>query len=204
MKARQLAIAVHSVYALDPHGGVVFIERDADGLWGPWQDAGAEARQIVHAGDVVARIGPDGGVSALQRSPRLPWHDLDLEADALAATRLPDGAPALFATDRDNLVWYTWKPTPGSPWIAWQSLAGFATDLRATHIPGGGLALFGLQDGAIHHRWQDQPLGAWNDWTPIDDVAGPVRSIEVAALTGGGLVLFAIGADGGLSHRWQD
>jgi hypothetical protein len=204
MKARQIAIAVRSVYALDQQQRVRFIERGSDGLWGAWQDAGAEARQIVHEGDVVARIGLDRRVSVLQRTPRLPWQDLDLEADGLAVTRMHDGAPALFASDGDNLVWHIWKPTPTSPWTAWQSLAGFAADLRAAPIPGGGLALFGIQDGAIYHRWQDRPLGNWKDWTPIDDLQGAASAIEVTTLTGGGLVLFAVGADGGLSHRWQD
>ena len=99
----------------------------------------------------------------------------------------------LFAGDGDNLVWHTWKPTPGSPWTPWESLAGFAVDLRATVIPNGGLVLFGLQDGSIYHRWQDQPHGAWSDWTPIDDLPGGSRALEATSLTGGGLVLFALG-----------
>jgi hypothetical protein len=204
MKARQLAIAVNSVYAIDPHQRLQTIERDSDGLWGPWQDAGADARYVVHEGDIVARIGLDGRLSALQRSPDSRWQDLELEARSLAATRLPGGAPMLFASDGDNLVWHTWKPTPDSPWTPWQSLAGFAVDVRATVIPHGGPVLFGLQDGSIYHRWQDQPHGAWRDWTPIDDLPGGSRAIEVASLTGGGLVLFALGRDGGLYHRWQD
>ena len=111
MKARQIAIAIRSVYALDQQQRVRFIERDSDGLWGAWQDAGAEARQIVHEGDVVARIGLDRRVSVLQRTPRLPWQDLDLEADGLAVTRMHDGAPALFASDGDNLAIQDW-PLP--------------------------------------------------------------------------------------------
>src|SRR5919109_1540597 len=98
MKARQIAIAIRSIYALDEQDRVRFIERDSDGLWGAWQDAGAEARRIVHEGDVVARIGLDRRVSVLQRSPRLPWQDLDLEAAGLAVTRMHHGAPALFAS----------------------------------------------------------------------------------------------------------
>src|SRR5262245_17747413 len=57
MKAHQLAIAVNSVYAIDVQQRLQTIERDSDGFWGPWQDAGADARHIVHEGDVVARIG---------------------------------------------------------------------------------------------------------------------------------------------------
>ena len=204
MKARQIAIAVHSVYALDLQQRIHAIERGSDGLWGPWQRTGAEARHIVHEGDIVARIGLDGRVSALQRSPLARWQDLELEANTLTAARLPDGAPVLFASDGDNLVWHAWKPTPDSPWTPWESLAGFAVELRATVIPNGGLELFGLQDGSIYHRWQDQPRGAWGDWTPIEDLPGGSRAIEVTSLTGGGLVLFAQGRDGGLYHRWQD
>ena len=138
MKARQIAIAVHSVYALDLQQRIHAIERRSDGLWGPWQGTGAEALHIVHEGDIVARIGLDGRISALQRSPLARWQDLELEANTLTAARLPDGAPVLFASDGDNLVWHAWKPTPDSPWTPWESLAGFAVDLRATVIPKGG------------------------------------------------------------------
>jgi hypothetical protein len=131
----------------------------------------------------MARIGLDGRVSPLQRSLGSQWQDLELEARGLAATRLPSRAPVLFASDGDDLVWHAWKPTPGSPWTPWESLAGFAADIRATVIPNG---------------------GPWRDWTPIDDLPGGSRAIEVASLTGGGLVLLARGRDGGLYHRWQD
>jgi hypothetical protein len=204
MKARQVATAVHSVYVLDPQHRVHLIERTPDGMWGPWQDLGAEATRIVHAGGVLARIGRDGRVSALQRSAQQPWVDLELEARALAATRQPGGAPALFASDDDQRVWHTWKPTPAAPWIAWEPLAGFAEALAAGAIPGGGLVVFGIQDGAIHHRWQDQPLAPWKEWTPVEALPEPARALEVDALAGGGLVLFAVGRDGGLYHMWQD
>lgn len=204
MKARQIAIALNSVYAIDPQQRIQAIERGPDGLWRSWRDAGAEARSIVHEGDVVARIGLDGRVSALQRSPGSGWQDLELEARSLAAACFPDGAPVLFASDADGLVWQAWKPTPNSPWTPWESLAGFAAGLRASLIPHGGLALFGLQDGSIYHRWQEHPRGPWKEWTPIEDLPGGSRAIEVSSLTGGGLVLFALGRDGGLYHRWQD
>jgi hypothetical protein len=205
MKARQIATALTSVYALDPRDRIHSIERGPDGLWGPWQDVGAEARQIVHEGHVVAWIGLDNRVSALQRSSSQPSRvSLDLEAAGLSATRLPDGAPVLFANDDDDLVWYTWKPTPASPWTGWEPLAGFAANLAPTVIPGAGLVVFGIHDRTIYHRWQDRQLGPWNEWTPLDGPPHGPRELAVTTISGGGLVLFALGNDNDLYHRWQD
>jgi hypothetical protein len=204
MKARQIATALHSVYAVDLQDRIRFIERDPEGFWGPWQDAGADAGQIVHHGDVIARIGPDHQVSALQRASQLPWLNLDLQARELAVTRMPDGAPALFASDGDHAVWHTWTPAPASPWAGWEPLAGPASELAAAVIPGGGLAVFGIHDGAIHHRWQNHLMGGWEEWTPLEGPPHGARSLEVTTISGGGLVLFALGGDGGLYHRWQN
>src|ERR671916_3232601 len=102
MKARQLSVSRTSVYALGMIDQLRYIERGADGFWGRWQATGANARRIVHAGPVVARIGLDDRVAAWQRSPREPWQTWDLAAFELAATRLPDGAPALFAGDASD------------------------------------------------------------------------------------------------------
>jgi hypothetical protein len=204
MKARQIATALNSVYAVDPGDRIRAIERGPDGLWSSWQDVGVEARQIVHEGDVVARIGPDHRVSALQLTPRLQWFSLDLEATCVAATRLADGAPVLFASDGDQSVWYTWKHTPASPWTDWEPLDGPAVNLAPGVIPGGGLVVFGIHDGAIYHRWQDQPLASWKEWTRIEGLPNGVRELEVTTISGGGLVLFALGSDTGLYHRWQD
>ena len=55
MKARQIAIALKSVYALGPTDEVRLIERGADGLWGSWQATGESAKTIVHGGQVIGR-----------------------------------------------------------------------------------------------------------------------------------------------------
>ncbi len=129
MKARQLAIAPGSIYALDPTGRVHAIERGEEGLWGRWRDTGGRAKSIVHAGPVVGAIGLDGRLAALQRNPAMPWHTWDLTASELTAARLADGTPTLFALTDDGEVQYAWKTTPTSSWGAWQLLGGSVTSV---------------------------------------------------------------------------
>ena len=204
MKARQIAVSPDSVYALGPSDEVMSIERGADGLWGSWSDAGATGRSLVHDGPVIGRIGLDDRVSVLQRKPPLPWTTWDLEARELAAARLPDGAPALFAVGLDATVWHTWKPTPTAPWADWQSLDGSLAGITANLIPGGGLAVFGIGDGTVYHRWQDAPVGPWHGWTGLDAPPGGASALGATTIFHGGLVVFALGGDGGVYHRWQD
>ena len=204
MKAGQIAIAPGSVFAIGPRQEVSFIERGSDGLWGRWQEADAAAKGIVHAGQVVAAIGLDDRVSALQLTPRLPWAGLELRATELAAAHLPDGAPALFALSDDEKVWYTWKPAPSSPWSEWQRLDGVARGLAAERIPGGGLVVFGIRGGVVSHRWQDHPFGSWHGWTDLDAPLGGAQSLAACTITRGGLVIFALSGNGVLQHRWQD
>jgi hypothetical protein len=204
MNARQIAIALNSVYALGPADDVSFIVRGADGLWGSWQALGESAKAIVHGGQVIARIGVDDRVSALQVTPRHPWFTWDIQASELAVAHLPDGAPVLIVVDGDDLAWYAWKPTPSSPWSDWQPLDGPITSLSADLIPGGGLAVFGIRDGAVYHRWQDRPLSAWRGWTSLDGPPGGAKALGVNTITHGGLVVFALGGDDAIHHRWQD
>ena len=204
MKARQIAIARNNVFARGLLDEVHFIERDADGLWGKWQSAGASAKTVIHSGQVVACIGRDDRLSALQLAPRLPWFTWDFQATELTATHLPDGAPVLVAVDRDDLAWYTWKPTPSSPWTDWQPLDGPVSSVAADAIPGGGLVVFGIRDGTVYHRWQDRPLAPWKGWTALGEPGGGAKSIKVTTISRGGLALFALGADGAVHHRWQD
>ena len=204
MQARQLDVASDSVYIVGPDECVRFIARAEEGLWGPWLDAGVTARSLVHAGPVVARIGSDGRVSALQRTPSLPWHTWDLAASALTATHLADGAPALFALGEDGTLRYTWKPTPSDPWADWQPLGGPVTGVVAGLIPGGGLVVFGIADGEVRHRWQDRPTASWEAWTALGLPGGGARQLRATSLEHGGLALFALGADGAIHHRWQD
>lgn len=204
MKARQIAPAFTNVYAIGPIDQVRFIERDPDGFWGEWRVTHAIAQRLVNAGEIVARIGLDQRVSALQRTPPLPWHTWELQAHELAATHLPDGAPALFATDTDSTVWHTWKSTPAAPWSEWQALGGPATGIAAELIPGGGLAVFGVRDGAVYHRWQDRPFSTWNDWKAVDGLPRGVTAVQAATIRAGGLAVFVLGSDKAVYHCWQN
>jgi hypothetical protein len=204
MKARQIAIAPNSVYALGPAGEVSLIERGEDGLWGRWQATGERARSVVPGGQIIARIGVDDRVSALQVTPQLPWFTWDIQATELTLARLSDGAPVLVVVDGDDLAWYAWKPTPSSPWSDWQPLDGPITSVAADLIPGGGLAVFGIRDGAVYHRWQDRPLSAWKGWTSLGGPPGGAKTLGVTTITHGGLVVFAVGGDHAIYHRWQD
>jgi len=204
MKARQIAIARKSVYALGPTDEVRLIERGVDGLWGGWQGTGESAKTIVHGGQVIARIGIDDRVSALQVTPRLPWLTWDIQGTELAVAHLPGGAPVLIVVDGDHLAWHAWKPTPSSPWSDWQPLDGPITSVAADLIPGGGLAVFGIRDGAVYHRWQNRPQSAWKGWSSLDGPPGGTRTLNVTTITHGGLVVLALGGDHALSHRWQD
>jgi hypothetical protein len=204
MKARQIAIARKSVCALGPTDEVRLIERGVDGLWGGWQGTGESAKTIVHGGQVIARIGIDDRVSALQVTPRLPWLTWDIQGTELAVAHLPGGAPVLIVVDGDHLAWHAWKPTPSSPWSDWQPLDGPITSVAADLIPGGGLAVFGIRDGAVYHRWQNRPQSAWKGWSSLDGPPGGARTLSVTTITHGGLVVLALGGDHALSHRWQD
>jgi hypothetical protein len=204
MKARQIAIALNSVYALGPNEEVSFIERGADGLWGYWQATGESAKSIAHGGQVVARIGADERVSAFQVTPRIPWLTWDIQGTELVFAHLPDGAPVLIVVDGDDLAWLAWKPTPSSPWSDWQPLDGPITSVAADLIPGGGLAVFGIRDGAVYHRWQDRPLSAWKGWTSLEGLPGGAMTLGITTITHGGLVVFALGGDHTIYHRWQD
>ena len=204
MKARQIAPALGSVYAVDMLGQLRHIERDEHGFWGTWQTTDAMASRVVHAGDVIARIGVDGRVSARTRAPEHPWETWELEATDLAATRLPEGAPVLFAADGERRAWYGWKPTPPEPWIAWETLDGPIEGLSASVIPGGGLVVFGIRDGAAHHRWQDRLFSTWHGWTALDRPAAPLTALAVSTIVKGGLALVAVGADQVLYHSWQE
>ena len=73
MRARLIVAALDSVYGIDLEGQVSSIERGSEGFWGPWQGAGLAAKRIVHAGTVVATIGPDHHVSALVRGGYDTW-----------------------------------------------------------------------------------------------------------------------------------
>ena len=204
MKARQIAIALDSVYALGEANELRHIDRGADGLWGRWAASGATAKKIVHGGPVIARIGLDDRVSALQRTPELPWVTWDLTATELTAAHLPEGAPAFFAVGRDRMVWHAWKPAPDAPWVEWRSLDGTLRGIAAALVPGGGLAVFGISDGTVYYRWQERSASEWAEWAGLGMPPGGATTLAVTSITRGGLVVFALCGDDVVYHRWQD
>lgn len=161
MKARQIAIAPGSVYAIGPLDQVRSIERGEDGLWGDWQATAATAKEIVHGGEVIGIVEPDGSVSAFQRVGKPCWFTWVLKATELSAVHLPGVGPVLFATAPGGMVWCARKHTPDSPWTNWEPLDGPVANIKAAVIPGGGLVVFGIRDGIVYHRWQDRPLSPW-------------------------------------------
>lgn len=204
MQARQLAVSGDSVYIIGPDDQLRFILRADEGLWGPWQEAEAPARCIVHAGPVIGRLDLEGRVGALQRTPPLPWHVWDLRAEDLAAANLQDGAPALFAIDEDAMLRYTSKSSPFGPWADWVPLGGPVTGVAPALIPGGGLVAFAITEGEVRHRWQDRPQDPWKEWTSLGAPGGGARVLRTTTIGQGGLVVFALGRDGVVYHRWQD
>jgi hypothetical protein len=204
MQARLLDVASDSVYVIGPDDRLWFIPRAEEGLWGGWQEAGATARSLVHAGPVIGRIGLDGRVAALQRRPSLPWQTWDVTATELAAAHLPDGAPALFARHDDGTLSYTWKPSPSEPWSAWEPLGGPVSSIAAGRIPGGGLVAFGVTEDEVRHRWQNRPGGSWEAWTALGAPGSGARAVRATSIDHGGLALFALDAGGRIHHRWQD
>ncbi|HUR94355.1 MAG TPA: hypothetical protein VMY76_07215 [Gemmatimonadales bacterium] len=203
MKVRQVASALSSVYAVGLADELKLIDRRLDGRWGPWKAAEVSAREIVNLGTVVAGLGTDGRVVALQRQPSHGWHSFDLKARELCATYIPSRGPALFAGDGER-AWCTSKDSPSTPWRDWTDLGGPIAGLDAAVIPGGGLALFGLRDGVVYHRWQDRPFSEWHEWTALDAPPTGVTAVRAERVKNGGLAVFAIGGDGALYHRWQN
>lgn len=203
MKAVQIATSLTSVYAIDEEGQVRRIERSVDGFWGPWQGTAIAARRIVHGGSVIAIIGPDDRVAALPLTADGVWTTWDRQATDLCSVHVPGRGPTLLVVDRD-MAWHAWKASPGAPWSGWAPLGGPVHRLDATVLPEGGLALFGLRDRTVHARWQPSATGPWSDWTTLGAPGAGATQLRAGNLAGGGLVLFALGTDGRISHRWQD
>ena len=203
MRARLIAAALDSVYAIDLEGQVSSIERGSEGFWGPWQGAGLAAKRIVHAGTVVATIGPDHHASALVRGGYDTWHTWPRPADELAAVYVPGQGPILFATDR-HAVCYARRETPHTPWTDWEVLGGPLAEIQAAVVPDGGAALFGIRHGTVFVRTQNRSLAAWDEWTGLGVPPDGARALRVTSLRGGGLAVFALAGDGRIHHRWQD
>lgn len=207
MKARQMASSLNSVYAVSPSGQVLQIERGPDGFWSWWRATGTNAKRIAHGGSVLASIGLDDRVSALQRYPADSWFTWDRTATEVCAAHIPGRGPALFAAD-EQALWHTSKEAPSSPWrewepLEWGSLGGPLANIDATAVPGGGAAVFGIRDGAVHHRWEEGRSSAWREWTGLGGPPGGARTVCADTINDGGLVVFTIGGDDAVYHRWQ-
>lgn len=200
MKSRHIAIALGDVYAIGLGDEVMRIERNADGFWGEWQPVGARAKRLVHGGEVIGLIELDDRVAAFQRVPGPSWTRWDLHVTELSAAHMPGDGPVLFAAATGR-VWHAWKEAPNSPWSAWEPLDGPVSNISAGRIPGGGLVIFGIRDGCVHHRWQDKPASPWTGWTELGSPPAAARALELTTLRGGGLAIFALGADGDIYHR---
>jgi len=70
--------------------------------------------------------------------------------------------------------------------------------------PGGPPTLFGLRQGSVVFCSENADHETWADWRSLGAPPEGVTTVRATALGGGGLVVFAIGADGRVSHRWRD
>ena len=91
-------VAEH-LYAVGPSDQVLLIERGPDGFWGWWRATGTSAKRIAHGGSVIASIGLDDRLSALQRYPADSWFTWDRMATEVCATHIPGRGPVIFAAD---------------------------------------------------------------------------------------------------------
>ena len=65
----------------------------------------------------------------------------------------------------------------------------------------GRLELFGVNSaGAVFHRWQTSPGGAWSAWGQFD---GALSSIAAGRNSDGRLEIFGANSAGAVFHRWQ-
>ena len=160
------------------------------------------AKRIAHAGPAVARIGPDGRVSAFQRGSDLPWFPWSLVATELAATHLRDGTPVLFALGADGVLYHRWQDQPFAPWHEREPLGEGIRSFAVSRFPVGGLSVFAVgTDDFVRHRYQSKAFGEWSGWAGMRS-----RAQHVAAQPGyaDGLEVFAIGMDDEVRHAWCD
>jgi hypothetical protein len=203
MKARQIAPGFRSVYAIGPLGEVQVIERGADGLWGRWQVTPLRAKGVVNGGGLVATVGLDDAVSTFERGIWQPGHTLDREARELVSTHVPGLGPVLLVVDQEG-VSATWKESPAASWHAWTTLEGPVRGLDAALLAERGIAVFGIRDGAVQHGWQVDARARWEGWSSLGAPSGATTMVRAQTISGGGLAIFAVGADGIVYHRWQD
>ena len=113
----------------------------------------------------------------------------------------------------DGDVWHAWQRRPGEEWTGWSSLGHPRLRMLPPSSPtlarneDGRLELFLIGDGAVWHRWQQEPAhGPWHDWHSLEGPPGRTGSTTVAPTVGrnqdGRLELFSV-REGELWHIWQ-
>ncbi|MGW1714425.1 hypothetical protein [Streptomyces sp. NPDC002156] len=103
-----------------------------------------------------------------------------------------------WAGARKETSWWTGPgPVPGGPRVS--------VGVPSVVDHGAGMVLSGVADsGAVNHRWQNAPGGAWSPWTPLGRPApGAVGRPWTLVGRYGKLASFVRGNDGALWHTWQ-
>jgi hypothetical protein len=153
---------------------------------------------------------PSGGWSGWQAlTPAYPTTDRDSTYSTLTVGTTANNLPSLFvgsSTDgTDALIHYL--DGNSQSWLAFESPAGVKSPPFAPSTASGAdghQEFFTVIDGAVYHKWQFSPNGAWSNWYS-HGMAPSGRAFSetvVAASADGHLELFA--SDGStLYHKWQ-
>ena len=93
-----------------------------------------------------------------------PWAHLSGVLTNLAVARNGDGPLEMFGTDAVAFrLPQTTDARGGNDWSAWSRFDGALSHLAAETNADGRVEVFGTEtDGAISHRWQLTPAGAWS------------------------------------------
>src|SRR5262249_44532668 len=122
----------------------------------------------------------------------------------IAAGRLSDGRPQLFATT-DHDVLTTWKAdrNPNAAWAPWQRFYAQTDDdaISAASLPDGRLQLWRLnRNGAMWSRWKTgpNPNAAWTEWATFSVPGRRTLAFTAAPLKDGRLQLWAADESGAI------
>ena len=129
------------------------------------------------------------------------WSSLGSAGGGLSAPHAllgHDGELKVLAVGKDGATYMISQDSSG--WGAWKSLGGEATsDVTATLNEDGRIEVFVRgTDGALWHRWEESPDGAWSGWTSLD---GGVHSPFAANDADGRIEVFVRGDGAGALYR---
>lgn len=151
-----------------------------------------------------------------QRSPAAPWASLGgVLSSPLAAASNADGRLEVFGRGTDNRIWRLAQKDLARPheFSGWELMPGDQTFNGAPAVVRNHfkkLEVFARgRDGAIWHRWQNDPnVGSAAQWSPWNSFGGVLTSDPTLAQNHDGrLEVFAVGSDGRVYHiyqRWFD